>query len=75
MSERLLWKSDAFRMLVCASCGRAACHSGTACAVCQHEGRSGGEAIDLLLHYTFKLLMQEMTAMGIDWRAVTSPPV
>lgn len=79
--ERLLWstgdqkkrsvvlsKSDAFRFIICAKCGRATCHDGTTCAVCSACDRSAFEAVDVVVPYSFKLLMQEINALCIDWQ-------
>jgi DNA-directed RNA polymerase beta subunit len=65
MSERLLWKSDAYRMLVCRACGRAMCHDGKRCTGCR-ETTTG--PVVMTVPYSFKLLLQEMSAMGIDWQ-------
>lgn len=67
MSERLLWKSDAYRMLVCRLCGRATCHDGRTCAACCADQMEAGP-VALTVPYSFKLLLQEMCAMGIDWQ-------
>lgn len=64
MSERLLWKSDAYQMVLCAQCGRGTCHDAVACSHC----RNPTDAVNLLVPYSFKLLLQEMNAMGIDWQ-------
>lgn len=57
-------KSDAYRMLLCRTCGQALCHDGRTCASC----RSADGATSLVVPYSFKLLLQEMQAMGISWR-------
>lgn len=52
-------------MLLCPKCGRAMCHDGKVCATC----RVGADApVALTVPYSFKLLLQEMSAMGIDWQ-------
>ena len=63
MQERLLWKSDAYRMSLCATCGRATCHSeGSACLDCclDETGGTGGRAsaVGVVVPYSFKLLLQ-----------------
>lgn len=67
MAERLLWKSDAYRMLVCRTCGRALCHDGSACVACRPTVAQS-EPVALTVPYSFKLLLQEMSTMGIDWQ-------
>lgn len=63
MQERLLHKSDGFRMVLCRRCGRATCHDGRHCAACAQD-----TAVGVLVPYSFKLLLQEISAMGIDWQ-------
>ena len=72
MSERLLWKSDAFRMILCRLCGRATCHDGVNCTVCRRGGVD--VATSVVVPYSFKLLLQEMSAMGIDWQVRVVAP-
>lgn len=67
MAERLLWKSDAYRMLVCRACGRAACHDGRRCGACR-DNLANAVPAAVMVPYSFKLLLQEMSAMGIDWQ-------
>lgn len=64
LQERLLYKSDAYRLLLCRLCGRATLHDGRACATC----RTADGATAVMVPYSFKLLLQEMAAVGIDWR-------
>lgn len=68
MQERLLHKSDAYRMALCARCGRATCHTGRECAICHHEGElRAAEAVGVVVPYSFKLLLQARD------RSVTTP--
>lgn len=64
LQERLLYKSDAYRLLLCRLCGRATLHDGRACAAC----KTADGATAVTVPYSFKLLLQEMTAVGIDWQ-------
>lgn len=77
--ERLLWKSDAFRMVLCARCGRMSCHDGLTCSICCCDVQEVPKdtmkrvltdgPVELVVPYSFKLLMQEITALCIDWQA------
>lgn len=63
MQERLLYKSDAFRLCVCARCGRMLCHNGRDCYACGRTGRvareqGGPQAVGIVVPYSFKLLLQ-----------------
>lgn len=83
MQERLLYKSDAYRLLVCSACGRTTYHDGKDCRHCSKKGKNGPESmVGVVVPYhrcasarfplhkhsavSFKLLLQEMAAMGID---------
>ena len=68
---------DAYRMLLCSLCGRAMCHDGVTCSNCKQT--DGVKPV--MVPYSFgqglpgtcatpgvKLLLQEMTCCGIDWR-------
>lgn len=67
IQERLLYKSDAYRMALCALCGRATCHAGRECALCRHEGElRGAEAVGVVVPYSFKLLLQVRGRPEID---------
>lgn len=80
MKERLLLKSDVYRLTLCEACGRTSCNDGSGCAVCNapaavlaapHGPRGAAAAVDV--PYTLKLLLQEIAAMGIDVRTATGP--
>ena len=63
-------------MVLCSVCGRTTCHDGAVCAACRslstkHQGQPT-TAVDVVVPYSFKLLMQEINALCIDWQA---PPV
>ena len=73
MQERLLFKSDAYRLAVCGGCGRAACHDGRQCKSCKARGLTSPDVVGVIVPYSFKLLLQEITAMGIDVRISTAP--
>lgn len=67
MQERLLYKSDAYRLAVCSFCGRTTYHNGKECRHCARTGASGRSSmVGVVVPYSFKLLLQEMSAMGID---------
>lgn len=65
---RVARKSDAYRMIICQWCGRAMCHNGTTCVACRSNGQRESRPVVLTVPYSFKLLLQEMVAMGIDWQ-------
>ena len=61
-------------MTICALCGRIACHDGRECKSCKTNGHAGrARAVGALVPYSFKLLLQEITAMGIDVQVATGP--
>lgn len=69
-------KSDAFKMVLCTRCGRATCHDGTYCYQCKENIRgvevTSSEARSVIVPYSFKLLLQEMTAV---WDCISSNAV
>ena len=71
MQERLLYKSDAYRLLVCSGCGRTTYHDGKDCRHCSQVGNCHAATVGVVVPYSFKLLLQEMAAMGIDVQIAT----
>jgi DNA-directed RNA polymerase beta subunit len=65
------WKSDAYRMVICTVCGRMMCHNGYDCVSCADAGRAAG----LLVPYSFKLLLQEMTATQVSFNKCDLEPL
>ena len=65
-------KSDAYRLTVCSTCGRIMCHDGRECRSCKAQARAA-HAVGVMVPYSFKLLLQEITAMGIDVQVATGP--
>ena len=61
LRERLLWKSDAFQMLVCSACGHM-CATSDVCIVCKKSDCLR----QITIPYATKLLLQEITAIGIQ---------
>ena len=74
-------------MCLCSRCGRMLCHNGReclesgllffftfqACLGCRRIRNAPGEAVGVIVPYSFKLLLQEIAAMGIDVRIETGP--
>lgn len=75
LQERLLWKSDAYRMSLCSACGRAMCHTGGACTGCLASAPRG-DAVGVVVPYSFKLLLQTPGARRAACAAVqcSAPP-
>ena len=63
LRERLLWKSDAYELIVCGKCGNMSATPGL-CTVC----RTSGDLRKVTLPFSTKLLFQEITAIGIQPR-------
>ena len=61
LRERLLWKSDAFQILVCSACGHM-CATNNVCIVCKKSDCLRR----ITIPYATKLLLQEITAIGIQ---------
>ena len=59
-------KSDAYRLSLCSECGRTAYHDGKECRHCSRMQSARSNMVGVMVPYSFKLLLQEMAAMGID---------
>ena len=82
-------KSDAFRIVLCGRCGRVTCHDTKQCLPCKKRWGTGSEAVGAVVPYrpaalqdrekkkqpgrSFKLLLQEIAAMGIDVQLAVGP--
>jgi DNA-directed RNA polymerase beta subunit len=50
------------------------CHDGRECRSCRARGNAAvSRVVGVLVPYSFKLLLQEITAMGIDVQVATGP--
>jgi DNA-directed RNA polymerase beta subunit len=59
-------KSDAYRLSLCSQCGRTTYHDGKECRHCVRTQATDTSMVGVVVPYSFKLLLQEMAAMGID---------